>query len=118
MYQFKCNLFDTGSYVGCTCGHLYARVDGHNSTSSSVRKHYDNDHAGSVPKDLLSCNFNVYFNLESHNFKASRRASRFKASCRVSQQIYIICKFQRSVPKKRNDDFTALDNSILRKGIQ
>ena len=78
VYQFKCNLFDTGSYVGYTCGRLYARVDGHNSTSSSLRKHYDNDHAGSVPEDILSCNFNVYFNLESHNFKASRRASRFQ----------------------------------------
>ena len=61
VYQFKCNLFDTGSYVGYTRGHLYARVDGHNSTSSSVRKHYDNDHAGYVPEDHLSCNFNVYF---------------------------------------------------------
>ena len=27
-YQFKCNLCDTGSYVGYTRGHLYARVDG------------------------------------------------------------------------------------------
>ena len=55
VYQFKCNLCDTGSYVGYTRGHLYARVDGHKSTSSSVRKHYDNDHAGTVPEDLLSC---------------------------------------------------------------
>ena len=46
VHQFKCNLYDTGSYVSYTCGHLYARVDGHKSTSSSVRKHYDNDHAG------------------------------------------------------------------------
>ena len=30
-------------------------MDGHKSTSSSVRKHYDNDHAGAVPEDLLSC---------------------------------------------------------------
>ena len=55
VYQFKCNLCDTGSYVGYTHGHLYARVDGYKSTSSSVRKHYDNDHAGAVPEDLLSC---------------------------------------------------------------
>ncbi|PFX13539.1 hypothetical protein AWC38_SpisGene22368 [Stylophora pistillata] len=46
VYQFKCNLCDTGSYVGYTRGHLYARVDSHKSTSSSVRKQYDNDHAG------------------------------------------------------------------------
>ena len=39
VYHFKCNLCDTGSYVGYTGGHLYARVDGHKSTSSSVRKH-------------------------------------------------------------------------------
>ena len=44
VYQFKCNLCDTGSYVGCTHGHLHARVDGHKSISPSVRKHYDNDH--------------------------------------------------------------------------
>ena len=55
MYQFKCNLCDTGSYVGYTRGHLYARVDGHKNMSSSVRKHYNNDHAGAVPEDLLSC---------------------------------------------------------------
>ncbi|XP_067046365.1 uncharacterized protein [Acropora muricata] len=48
VYQFKCKLCDTWSYVGYTRGHLYARVDGHKSTSSSVRKHYDNDHAGAV----------------------------------------------------------------------
>ena len=55
VYQFKCNLCDTGSYLGYTHGHLYARVDGHKGTSSSVRKRYDNDLAGAVPEDLLSC---------------------------------------------------------------
>ena len=55
MYQFKCNLCDTGSYVGYTRVHLYARVDDHKSTSSSVRKNYENYHAGAVPEDLLSC---------------------------------------------------------------
>ena len=34
VYQFKCNLCDTGSFVGYTCGNLYARVDGYKSTSS------------------------------------------------------------------------------------
>ena len=40
-----------------TCAGIYthACMDGHKSTSSSVRKHYDNDHAGTVPEDLLSC---------------------------------------------------------------
>ena len=55
VYHFKCNLCDTERYAGYTRGHLYARVDRHKSTSSSVRKHYDNDHAGAVPEDLLSC---------------------------------------------------------------
>ena len=54
VYQFKCNLCDTGSYVGYTRGHLYARVDGHKSTSSSVRKHYDNDHAGAAMRTSLA----------------------------------------------------------------
>ena len=70
-------------------------MDGHNSTSSSVRKHYDNDHAGYVPEDHLSCNFNVYFYLKSHNLKASR--CDFKSSCRVSQQI-LHCT---QIPKER-----------------
>ena len=56
VYQFRqCNLCDTGSYVGYTRGHLHTRVDGHNITSSSVRKHYDQDHAGAIPEDLMSC---------------------------------------------------------------
>ena len=56
MCQFRqCNLCDTGSYVGYTRGHLHTRVDGNNSTSSSVLKHYDQDHEGAVPEDLLSC---------------------------------------------------------------
>ena len=77
MYPFKCNLRDTGSYVGYTRGHLYARVDGHKSTSSSVRKHYaDNDHAGVVPEDLLSC------------FKVLKKY-RNKFDCLVNEMLYI-----------------------------
>ena len=55
VYQFQYNLCDTGSYVGSTRGHLDTLIDGHNSTSSSVRKHYDQDHVGAVREDLLSC---------------------------------------------------------------
>ena len=55
VYQFKSNLCDTGAVSAIHMrGHLYARVDGHKSTSSSVHKHYDNDHAGAVPEDLCS----------------------------------------------------------------
>ena len=76
MYQFKCNLCDTESYVGYTHGHLYARVDGHKSTLSSVRKHYDNDHAGAVPEDLLSC------------FKFLKEGMN-KFDCLVDEMLYI-----------------------------
>ena len=55
VYQSQCNLCDTGSYVGYRRGHLFTRVDGHKSKSSSVRKHYNKDYTGAVPKDLLSC---------------------------------------------------------------
>ena len=75
VYQFKCNLCDTGSYVGYTRGHLYARVDGHKSTSPSVRKHYDNDHAGAVPEDLLSC------------FKVLKKCMN-KFDCLVNEMLY------------------------------
>ena len=76
VYQFKCNLCDTGSYVGYTRGHLYARVDGRKSTSSSVRKHYDNDHAGAVPEDLLSF------------FKVLKKCMN-KFDCLVNEMLYI-----------------------------
>jgi len=52
--QFQCDLCDPGSYDGYTRGHLHVRVDGHENTPSSVRKHYDKEHAGAVPDDLLS----------------------------------------------------------------
>ena len=42
-------------YVSCTSWHLFTRVDGHKSKSSSVREHYDKDHVGAVPEHLLSC---------------------------------------------------------------
>ena len=55
VYEFQCNLCGAGSYVDYTRGHLHTRVAGHKNTSSSVRKHYDQDLAGAVPEDLLSC---------------------------------------------------------------
>ena len=78
VYQFKCNLHvcDTGSYVGYMRRHLYAHVDGHKSPSSSVCKHYDNDHAGAVPEDLLSC-FKVFKNCMN------------KFDCLVNKMLYI-----------------------------
>ena len=54
VYNFKCDQCDAG-YVGYTRGHLFVRVDGHRSKTSSVRKHYDNRHAGRIPDDLRNC---------------------------------------------------------------
>ena len=76
VYGFQCNLCDTGSYVGYTRGHLHAHVVGHNSISSSVRKHYDNDHARAVPEDLLSC------------FKVLKKC-RNKFDCLIHEMLYI-----------------------------
>ena len=36
VYQFQCNLCDTGSYVGYMHVHLFTGEDGHESKSSSV----------------------------------------------------------------------------------
>ena len=62
--------------VGYTRGHLYACVDGHRSTSSSVLKHCDNDHTGAVPEDLLSC------------FKVFKKCMN-KFDCLINEMLYI-----------------------------
>ena len=56
VYHFKCDQCDAG-YVGYTYGHLFIRVVGHTcrSKTSSIRKHYDNKHAGMVRDDLCNC---------------------------------------------------------------
>ena len=54
VYNFKCDQCDAG-YVGYTRGHLFVRVDGHRSKTSSVRNHYDSRHAGRIPDDLRNC---------------------------------------------------------------
>ena len=65
MYNFKCDQCDAG-YVGYTHGHLFVRVDEHKSKTSSVRKYYDNGHAGRKPDDLHNC-FDVLKKCQ-HNF--------------------------------------------------
>ena len=77
VYQFQCDLCDTGSYVGYTRGHLHVHVDGHKNTSSSVRKHYDKEHAGAVPDDLLS-RFKVFFNTKTFT-ENHKQSARYKA---------------------------------------
>ena len=56
--------------------YILACLDGRKSTSSSVRKHYDNDHAGAVPEDLLSC------------FKVLKKCMN-KFDCPVDKMLYI-----------------------------
>ena len=78
-YQFQCKLndIDTGSYVGYTCRHLHACVDYHNSTSTSVHKHYDKNHAGAIdPEDLLV------------SFKVLKNC-RTKPDCLINEMLYI-----------------------------
>ena len=52
------------------------RIRLHVQTSSSVRKHYDNDHAGAVPEDLLSC------------FKVLKKCMN-KFDCLLNEMLYI-----------------------------
>jgi len=51
-------------------------VVGHKSTSSSVCKHFDNNHTGAVPEDLLSC------------FKVLKKCMN-KFDCLVNEMLYI-----------------------------
>ena len=54
VYQFQCNLCDTGSYVGYNRRHLFTRVDCRKRKPSSVCKHCNKHHAGAVLEDLLN----------------------------------------------------------------
>ena len=67
--------YDYSGHIICH-HHSYARVDGHKSTSSSVRKRNDNDHAVAVPEDLLSC------------FKVLKKCMN-KFDCLVNEMLYI-----------------------------
>ena len=62
--------------VGYTCVHLHTPIDGHNNASSSVRKHYDQDHSGAVPEDLLSC------------FRVLKKCMN-KLDCAVNEMLHI-----------------------------
>ena len=62
--------------VGYTRGHLHTPIDSHNNASSSVRKHYDQDYAGAVPEDLLSC------------FRVLKKCMN-KFDCLVNKMLYI-----------------------------
>ena len=63
-------------YVNCTSGHLFTRLDGHKSKSSSVHEHYDKDHVGAVPEHLLSC------------FRVLKKCKK-KFDCLVNEMLYI-----------------------------
>ena len=52
------------------------RVDGHRSKTSSVRKHYDNRHAGRIPDDLRNC------------FKVLKKCQK-KFDCLINEMLLI-----------------------------
>jgi hypothetical protein len=56
VYHFKCDLCDAG-YVGFTRRHLHQRVDEHKNPSSSIGKHFREEHS-LAPKDLTN-NFSI-----------------------------------------------------------
>ncbi|XP_078358572.1 uncharacterized protein LOC144643247 [Oculina patagonica] len=56
IYHFKCDLCDAG-YVGFTRRHLHQSVDEHKNASSSIGKHYREEHS-LAPKDLTK-NFSI-----------------------------------------------------------
>ena len=75
VYRFQCDLCDAG-YVGYTHGHLHTRVDGHRQKTSSICKHYHEQHGGEVPKDLLK-RFSIL------------KKCRNKFDCLVNEMLFI-----------------------------
>ena len=75
VYKFKYNLCDTGSYVGYTKRHLHQRIDEHKNKSSSIAKHYLNEHLN-VINDLASC-FSVL------------KKCRSEFDCKINEMLYI-----------------------------
>ena len=61
VYQFKCNLCDTGSHVGFTRGHLYARLDGQ-EMHEQIRL--------SCQQDVLYQTINTEFERETYSIRA------------------------------------------------
>ena len=51
VYKFKCDLCDTGYYIGYTMRHLHERVEEHKHKQSAICKHYMSKH-GTIPGDL------------------------------------------------------------------
>ena len=48
VYKFKCDLCDTGYYIGYTMRHLHEWVEEHKHKQSSICKHYMSKH-GTIP---------------------------------------------------------------------
>ena len=51
VWKFKCDLCDTGYYIGYTMRHLHERVEEHKHKQFSICKHYMSKH-GTIPRDL------------------------------------------------------------------
>ena len=50
VYEFKCGLCDKG-YIGYTMRHLHQRCEEHKLDTSSIKKHFDNEH-GFLPENF------------------------------------------------------------------
>jgi len=74
MYHFKCDLCDAG-YVGFTRRHLHQHVDGHQNPSSSIGKHFREEHS-LAPKDL------------AHNFSILKKCTT-KFDCLIFEMFFV-----------------------------
>ena len=74
VYQFKCGFCDE-NYIGFTMRHLHERCEEHKFNSSSIKKHFNNQHDG------LPDNINQHFTV--------LRKCKTKQDCLIHEMLYI-----------------------------
>ena len=74
VYQFKCSFCDE-NYIGFTMRHLHERCEEHKFDSSSIKKHFNNQH-GCLP-DNINQHFTVLRNCKT------------KHDCLIYEMLYI-----------------------------
>ena len=74
VYQFKCSFCDE-NYIGFTMRHLHERCEEHKFNSSSIKKHFNNQH------DCLPDNINQHFTV--------LRKCKTKQDCLIYEMLYI-----------------------------
>ena len=75
VYQFKCSFCDE-NYIGFTMRHLHERCEEHKFNSSSIKKHFNNQH------DCLPDNINQHFTV--------LRKCKIKQDCLIYEMLYIM----------------------------